>query len=196
MPMLGDVFLNTVYEESPGRSVKTTDHPIEDGQSVTDYGETDPKTIDISGVVVGPDASIRKVKLEQYMTNKTLLKYRYRNTLSNVLIVNFKTTHDKDVKGGFKFDITLKEIKVVKPSTIKTTNKNTKIQASKKSNKGHQQTKGTKPAKIYVVKPGDTLSEIGEKYKINWKKIYEKNKGVIGNDPNKIYPGQKLIIPV
>lgn len=46
----------------------------------------------------------------------------------------------------------------------------------------------------YTVKEGDTLSSIAEKYKLNWKKIYEKNKEVIGDDPNLIYPGQKLVI--
>lgn len=47
---------------------------------------------------------------------------------------------------------------------------------------------------VYTVKEGDTLSSIGEKYNINWKKIYEKNKDVIGENPNLIFPGQKLVI--
>ena len=46
----------------------------------------------------------------------------------------------------------------------------------------------------YTVKSGDTLSKIGERYGISWKKLYEKNKDIIGSDPNKIYPGQKLVI--
>lgn len=46
----------------------------------------------------------------------------------------------------------------------------------------------------YTVKSGDTLSSIAERYKLSWKKLYEKNKDVIGDDPDKIYPGQKLVI--
>ena len=47
----------------------------------------------------------------------------------------------------------------------------------------------------YKVKNGDTLSGIGAKYGVAWKRIYAENKGVIGSNPNLIYAGQKLKIP-
>lgn len=46
----------------------------------------------------------------------------------------------------------------------------------------------------YVVKKGDTLGSIASRYKTSWKKIYEKNKNIIGKNPNKIKPGQVLSI--
>ena len=46
----------------------------------------------------------------------------------------------------------------------------------------------------YVVQKGDTLSAIAKKYGTTWQKIYEKNKSVIGSNPNFIKPGQKLVI--
>lgn len=46
----------------------------------------------------------------------------------------------------------------------------------------------------YVVKKGDTLSGIAARYGTTWQKLYEKNKNVIGSNPNLIIPGQKLII--
>lgn len=46
----------------------------------------------------------------------------------------------------------------------------------------------------YVVKSGDTLSGIASKYGTNWKDLYNKNKSVIGNNPNLIKPGQVLVI--
>lgn len=46
----------------------------------------------------------------------------------------------------------------------------------------------------YVVKKGDTLSGIASKHGTTWQKLYEKNKSVIGNNPDKIYPGQILSI--
>ena len=47
---------------------------------------------------------------------------------------------------------------------------------------------------VYTVKEGDTLSSIAEKYNLNWKKLYEKNKDVIGENPDLIFAGQKLVI--
>ena len=46
----------------------------------------------------------------------------------------------------------------------------------------------------YVVKPGDNLSKIAKAYNTYWQKIYNDNKNIIGGNPNRIYPGQRLII--
>ena len=50
-------------------------------------------------------------------------------------------------------------------------------------------------ASEYEVKAGDNLTKIGKKLGKNWKEIYEANKGVIGNNPDLIKPGQVLQIP-
>lgn len=50
------------------------------------------------------------------------------------------------------------------------------------------------PQVTYVVKAGDNLSKIAKMYNTTWQKIYDKNKGVIGNNPNLIRPGQELLI--
>jgi hypothetical protein len=47
----------------------------------------------------------------------------------------------------------------------------------------------------YTVKSGDTLSKIGQHHGVAWREIYEANKGVIGDNPDLIKPGQKLRIP-
>ena len=47
----------------------------------------------------------------------------------------------------------------------------------------------------YTVKSGDTLSKIGQHHGVAWREIYEANKDLIGDDPDKIVPGQTLHIP-
>lgn len=46
----------------------------------------------------------------------------------------------------------------------------------------------------YTVKKGDYLYRIAKLYNTTWKKIYEDNKYVIGNNPNLIKPNQVLTI--
>lgn len=55
-----------------------------------------------------------------------------------------------------------------------------------------------KQEKSYTVKAGDSLYKIAKALYGNgsqYNKIYTANKGVIGSNPNLIYPGQKFIIP-
>lgn len=52
----------------------------------------------------------------------------------------------------------------------------------------------------HAVKAGDTLHKIAVLHlhnsdKDNWRSIYETNKGIIGSNPNLIFPGQVLVIP-
>ena len=51
-------------------------------------------------------------------------------------------------------------------------------------------------AETYEVKSGDNLSKIAKKYSgISWKDIYDANRDKL-SDPDKIFPGQVLTIPV
>lgn len=49
---------------------------------------------------------------------------------------------------------------------------------------------------VYIVQAGDTLSSIASKYGIDWHSLYCENEKTIGSDPNRIKPGQELIIAV
>ena len=48
--------------------------------------------------------------------------------------------------------------------------------------------------RYYIVKSGDNLTSIAKKFGTTWQKIYEDNKNIIGDNPNLIYAGQKLVI--
>ncbi len=50
--------------------------------------------------------------------------------------------------------------------------------------------------RTYTVRPGDTLSGIAAGLGMSdWRPLYEKNRGVIGPDPNLLRPGQVLTVP-
>ena len=59
--------------------------------------------------------------------------------------------------------------------------------------------KETAPAyKMYTIKSGDSLSKIAKREYGNandWHKIFEANKDII-KDPDKIFPGQEIKIPL
>jgi len=186
---LGDIFLNTVYEEKPDKGVKISDHPIEDGSNITDHVQREPLKMNISGVVAGSDASTRLSKLKAAMDKGQRLKYVYRNVFDNVVIESLQTTHDVETKGAFKFTMTLKQIQIAQKATV------IKLKKPVTSGGRKQPAKpSTPPKKVYVVVRGDNLTKIGRKYEVSWQTIYNKNKGVIGKNPNLIYPGQKLVI--
>lgn len=60
-----------------------------------------------------------------------------------------------------------------------------------------QRTEPQRSTQEYTVKKGDTLTAIAKRLtgSSNWKQIYNANRSVIGGNPNRIYPGQRLIIP-
>lgn len=195
MAKLGDIFLNTVYEDKPDHGIKTSDHPIENGESITDHIEQNPVKLSISGVCIGPDASTRLSRLKAALEKGTLLKYVYRTVYNDMVIESLQTTHDAETKDGFKFSITLKQIKIASKATVV----NLPIPAKPPVSIGTQQPakQVTPPKNIYTVVKGDSLWKISANKLgsgARWKEIYNKNKGVIGGNPNLIYPGQKLVI--
>lgn len=51
---------------------------------------------------------------------------------------------------------------------------------------------------VYTVQSGDSLSKIAKKHygdMNSWRKIYDANKQTIGDNPDLIKPGQRLVIP-
>ena len=59
---------------------------------------------------------------------------------------------------------------------------------------GGAASQATSGGETYTVQKGDTLSKIGSHHGVKWRDIYEANRDQL-NDPDKIFPGQKLRIP-
>lgn len=93
--------------------------------------------------------------------------------------------------GDIYYSLTLKEYRFLdvsaKPKDVMEKPKPADKQRPPVINKGD-----TKPAQSYVVKSGDSLSKVFGK---EWPKVYEANRKIIGNNPNVIKTGQKLVIP-
>ncbi|WNF07482.1 LysM peptidoglycan-binding domain-containing protein [Brevibacillus borstelensis] len=90
--------------------------------------------------------------------------------------------------GDIYYDLTLKEYVFAETQKIEVTSDAAKVQSAP-----------TRPSNreipsSYTVKAGDNLTKIGLRYGKKWPEIYAKNKSVIGPDPNRIYPGQKLVL--
>lgn len=93
---------------------------------------------------------------------------------------------ERDGTKDVYYTITFKEYKRLKTKTV------AKVPQPKRPVK-------PKPKnKTYIVKRGDNLWNIAKKKYgkgSEWRKIYNRNKKVIGSNPNLIYPGQKYVIP-
>lgn len=103
-----------------------------------------------------------------------------------VTIENFVFKEKAGEVGDIHFELSLKQYKDV---TVK----------QKTTTKPKPRPNDDKPkVTTHVVKKGDTLWDLAQKYygkSSLWRKIYDANKKVIGKNPDKIYPGQKLTIP-
>lgn len=73
-----------------------------------------------------------------------------------------------------------------------------KVKTVAQENRAEEVKKKETPKKTYTVVRGDCLYRIAQKQLGNasrWKEIYSLNKGVIGSNPNLIYPGQVYTLP-
>ncbi|WBB69364.1 transglycosylase family protein [Micromonospora sp. WMMD812] len=60
--------------------------------------------------------------------------------------------------------------------------------------RGDRRSAPTTSGDAYVVRPGDTLSQIADAHDVSggWESLYQRNKQVVGDDPGLILPGQRL----
>lgn len=95
----------------------------------------------------------------------------------------------------YAVEVSVELLEYLKGETHNTT-KTTAAAASEAGTQDAAASGGT----TYTVKKGDCLWTIAEQFYgsgngASWREIYEANKGVIGSNPNLIYPGQVFTIP-
>lgn len=147
--------------------------------------------------VLAPMTYVKKIKSWMKSGKVLLLQVTKLGINAEVTIRDFSYKEVGGAVGDIEFDISFKEYKPVAFTKVKVTtpkksvSKKTTTRSSVNSNKN-------KLPLTYTVKKGDCLWNIAKRYygdATQWRKIYNKNKGVVGKNPNLIYPGQKLVIP-
>lgn len=140
MPYLGDVFIDVIEEFSFDESADTTDHALEDGEQITDHIDAKPITISLKGIIKDEDES-KRVKLREYKQNGEILSFNYVSALDTCVITSFQPSYNKDVKDGYSFSMSLKQIKFVKVKNHARVSKSVKRQVKAKTNAGRKQVK-------------------------------------------------------
>ncbi|HQD36734.1 MAG TPA: LysM peptidoglycan-binding domain-containing protein [Fervidobacterium sp.] len=148
-------------------------------------------------------------KLEQLKTSQKPFQFIVSRTFPNGKLLfdtNIKVSLEdykiiEDSKNGFdvNVEIKLKQYRDYGSKTVNVTIKQSKPVATVQNTRPAESSPAPKvTAKSYTVAKGDTLWAIAKKYYgdgSKYTKIFEANKGVLKN-PNVIYPGQVLALPV
>lgn len=147
--LLGAVDLEAVVDESPTSTGQTTDKAVEKGSDISDHYKLDPATISLQGSIVEGDAPRKLAMLKKYQRDAELLKYVGRNVFNNMQIISCNTRHNANNRGGFDFDIVLKQIFLSAPETFEVgkvnnpvtrqPDKKTATKVKAETNKGSQQ---------------------------------------------------------
>jgi len=116
------VEFDVVTEERPEMNTEVSEHPIEDGASVSDHVALRPISISMNGVVAGEGAGDKIGKLRSWRNDRHRLRYTGRNIFKNYVISEMQTEHDARVGDGFRFRLVLQQVRTVKPSLVEITN--------------------------------------------------------------------------
>lgn len=117
MARLGDVSF-FIIDESHNYEKNITDHPIEDGRSVSDHAERQPTTFDVTGEVAGENAPETHLALIRQWRESEPATYVGRGKLTTAVIESLNTSRDANIAGGFYFTMTLKQVRIARTSTV------------------------------------------------------------------------------
>ena len=136
------------------------------------------------------------VKIIEKMKNKGVLRLTITGTPINMeCTIESFTWGENDGTKDINFTLEFKEYRKVKVKTSKKKETVTKKVVPATTQRAAKPVEST----TYTVVKGDNLSKIAKNLtgsSANWQAIYNQNKGVIGGNPNLIYPGQRLVISV
>lgn len=191
MALINDIYV-FIETEDVKRVTQASEHPVEEGIDLTDCVRRSPISLSLSGELVGSGYEDDLSALEQMQKDGELVEYTGIHMISQSIITSFQTSHSGMIRGGCKFTMEIKEIRIASsPFTEGSGNTGTQqIEESQVPAVAAQQ-------RTHTVKSGDTLWNIAASYYGSggqFSKIFEANRDKLSN-PDKINTGQKLVIP-
>ena len=147
MPYIKDVLIDVITDVSPTESSTTTDHALEDGEQISDHIKNNPITLSISGVILD-DTEQKVLKLREYRQKGEVFAFDYMTNYQSVVITDFKRDYSADIKDGYAFTMTLKQIKMAKVAQFVQVKQSAEVKQQTKpiANKGRQQMQKTQTA--------------------------------------------------
>lgn len=117
MARLGNIEFVLIREDRTYEN-EVTSHPVERGSDVTDHVTNQPLTFQIEGEYTGPDAGRIHREFVKLFRSGEPVYYSGRAAMANAVIENFTSSVDENIANGFHFSLTLKNIRVAKPSVV------------------------------------------------------------------------------
>lgn len=178
---------NAIYEDVHLLKLGTV--PFFDGTELCEYSWTSFFPKKPYSFVEFPKVPLESVELLENLKKSGEVVQMYIPSLKiqqDVQLRDFDYWQEKP--GDIEYSIRFVEYRKIE---IKTMEK----KSAGQSNPGRPEPKkDEEKPKTYTVKSGDNLTKIAKKYDMKWQDLYEKNKGVIGSNPDLIKPGQVLTI--
>lgn len=147
LPYIKDVLIDSITDVSPNESSTATEHALEDNSQISDHIKNNPTTLSVSGVI-HDDTEEKVLKLREYREKGEIFTFDYMTNYGNVVITDFRRDYSVDIKGGYAFSMTLKQIKIAKVAKFVEVKQSQPVKQQTKpvTNKGRQQPKKTQKA--------------------------------------------------
>lgn len=113
---LGSVYIDMVETETLNYSSSATDNALEDNSAISDHVTNNPTVLNVSGFILDEDTT-KIQQINKYRTGATIFDWANVEVLRSVVIEDFTPEHTSEIKGGYRYSMTLKQVVTVKRST-------------------------------------------------------------------------------
>ena len=174
-------------------SVKSSSPSMEEWETIAEHIAPAIPAIPLGSLIEqGIEAGEAIVESTKTMTESAIASISKFNTDSIDAQPKFKLTSSQHYQHTFDLPIPVQNKSVPASEKIYTFSSNThksNIESNKVNNISMEE------KAHYTVQQNDSLFTIAEKTGCSWPDIYAANRSILKNNPEKIYPGQQLLIP-